>query len=910
VVTTEQLEARRQALAQSPDLQALLAAIERRNAPLVERAPIIPAAKALLSQDGGRCPDDGHALVGDPWNPTVHRCPTCGKEWRGERHDRHWARYQHLWVAERAAELATIAALRQDDAAAARAREILTTYGERYFSYPNVDNVLGPSRLFFSTYLESLWITSYLAAAAMLRAADRLSDDAERAVTTVADEAANLIGEFDERFSNRQTWNNAALTAIAWWFGDDELAQRAISGQTGLSAHLMYGFRPDGMWYEGENYHLFAVRGLLTGIMWARGAGSHFTADRRLAERLRAALLAPALTALPDFTFPARKDSRFGVSLAQPMHLETWEVGLATITDPDAAADAQLAAWLGALYASPPVRPGVFESYLHDATTDEQPIAPSRAGLSWWALFEMLPALPASAGGWHPGSTLLADQGLAILRAGDRYASLEAGIWGGGHGHPDRLNLTLHANGVHWLPDPGTGPYVSRDLFWYRSTLAHNAPRLDGTSQSPGSAVCEMFDDREGWAWARGRFGALRRSIVSGPRYVIDVLELTGMDAQLLELPWHFSGTTEVSGGGRWIAGQLEDAFVSGVEQLERPERAAREPLVLRATEGDARLTAHLVFDGELLRAEGPGLPAPGMAARRTFYVARTRARNATFVAILEPGEGFVTQVRAAGDDIEVETGEGVHRHRAGGDGWTVETPVGRVALRGPRTPPAEFEPIIDLEPPERARGTAFRLGAAPPLDGTPAGFDETEPLRLDLEDQYRRSEEPYPGPEEFSAVALAGWDDDALYLCIDITKRDLVFRAADAAPLQLDNETDDIHSDGLQVFVGHPEGGQLAGVLAIPAPGGTLRFRPGDAADGSWQETDTGYRVTLALPWPEWLHPHSGEHVPFDLIINEMLPDRVRRAGQLAWSGGDGWVYLRGDRQEWGRLGVLELVG
>ena len=36
---------------------------------------------------------------------------------------------------------------------------------------------------------------------------------------------------------------------------------------------------------------------------------------------------------------------------------------------------------------------------------------------------------------------------------------------------------------------------------------------------------------------------------------------------------------------------------------------------------------------------------------------------------------------------------------------------------------------------------------------------------------------------------------------------------------------------------------------------------------------------------------------------------DRLRRAGQLVWSGGGGWVYLRGDRQERARFGVLEMV-
>jgi hypothetical protein len=43
-------------------------------------------------------------------------------------------------------------------------------------------------------------------------------------------EAANLIGEFDEGLSNRQTWNNAALVASAVWFEDEDLARHGIGG--------------------------------------------------------------------------------------------------------------------------------------------------------------------------------------------------------------------------------------------------------------------------------------------------------------------------------------------------------------------------------------------------------------------------------------------------------------------------------------------------------------------------------------------------------------------------------------------------------------------------------------------------------------------------------------------------------
>ena len=58
---------------------------------------------------------------------------------------------------------------------------------------------------------------------------------------------------------------------------------------------------------------------------------------------------------------------------------------------------------------------------------------------------------------------------------------LDYGRSGGGHGHPDRLNLLLSDGDVRWFDDPGTGSYVEESLHWYRSTLAHTAPLVDAT---------------------------------------------------------------------------------------------------------------------------------------------------------------------------------------------------------------------------------------------------------------------------------------------------------------------------------------------------------------------------------------------------------------------------------------------
>jgi hypothetical protein len=910
VLIASDLDGRRELLAESEDLAELVRRLAERTARLIRDRPSIPRMKALLSVDGGFCPDDGTVLDFDPWSPHDHRCPRCGRSFRGERHDRSWARFQHLWLAEQAATLASLAALTGHEGAAEQASSILGEYAESYFEFPNRDNVLGPSRLFFSTYLESIWIANVLAAATLLREAGLADESTIAGVNAVADEAANLIGEFDEGLSNRQTWHNAALAAIAVWFEDEELATRIVEGPTGIVAQMLQGFREDGMWYEGENYHLFALRGQLLALGWASGAGADLLADQALADRLASALRAPAITALPDLTFPARKDSRFGVSLAQPMYLELWEVGLARLGEKSS----DLWGWLRSLYRAPAPRAAAFDSYLHEAGLPAPTSSRTRRDLSWWALLEMAPDIPDAAPAWDPGSTLLDSQGLAILRDGGRYASLECGLYGGGHGHPDRLHLTLHAAGCHWLADPGTGSYVNRDLFWYRSTLAHNAPRLDGVNQPSVDAWCGAFDVQGTWSWARGSFAELARTLVAGPSYLLDVLELSGTIDRMLELPWHLAGEVEVVSPGSWVADELADEFVSGTERMDVP---AGSPVTLRARKGEGSLTLHLLFDGDLLRATGPGRPGGGGPERMTFYLARVRARNARLIAVLDTSTPpRVRAVTADGPAILVETVAGTDQHLQTTEGWEVSGQDGVVHLGGARRQRAETRPLIDFDRATPPHAVAAHLREPPALDGGLGDFDRIEPFLLDHEDQYRRSEEAYSGPEDFSATAYMGWDSDAVYLGVDVVKADVVYRAADVPPLRLDNEPDDIHSDGLQLYFRPDADGPTYGFLVVPADdegGIRVHIAAGCSGDpgmvtGAWRPTESGYAMTLAVALPDW-SGRPRDQIDFDLIVNEMLPDRTRRVGQLVWTGGGGWVYLRGDRHPVDRFGVLELT-
>jgi hypothetical protein len=979
VLTAADLTTLRAAIPGETGLVRLLDTLRARVARTLTESPPVPKVKALLTRDGGVCPDDGAPLGFDPWSPESHRCPRCGKAFTGERHHRHWARPQHLWLAERAADLALIAAVGEEEeaeAAASRALELIGTYEALYFALPNRDNVLGPSHLFFSTYLESLWITSYLGAAFLLQEAGRLSDQRVEGINHVADEAAALIGDFNEGLSNRQTWHAAALTAIAAWFGDEELARTAVESRTGLLGHLADGFGEDGLWWEGENYHLFALRGVMQGIGWARVAGYDLLEDPELRQHFRAALLGPTRSALPDFTFPARRDARYGVSLAQPAYLELWEIGRTWLRGDG---DAEIDAWLAALYALPAPPAEQYDAWLHDAARPH-PARRTRGDLSWWVFAawptdseaEKLPtdfteeadgavvgeagtAAPDSAPAWHPESALLPGQGLAILRSGGRYASLECGPAVGGHGHPDRLHLAVHAGGIHWLPDLGTGSYVTPTLAWYRSALAHNAPRLDGVNAGGEDAWCEAFDAAGEFAWCRGRAGKIQRTLVAGPSHLLDMLEIETPEEGEIDLPWHPMGEWRVESPGRWEPAALEHPFVSSVERFVRMGGGGDggpHPLVVEACTPDPRpsptgagggheprvLRAFFIApEAEFVRALAPGDPTTGEP--QPFLLVRAHAAAVRWVTVLDWSAGgarsmedpaaavvpdaamqAVKTARVEGDLVEVDTPGARYRYRVSETGLTIEDGDRTIRLAGLRRAPARHEPFFEprLEP--DAEAFAPLIPAPPALDGTLDGFDTSAPLTLDHEHQYRRSEEPWD-PERFSAEAWINRDHDALYLAVAVRKPDLIFRPAGARPLELDNEPDDIHSDGLQVYLRRDDAG--LGVLAVPEEGGAVRVREidedaegtgGGAADrvpgvtGRWAPTDDGYLVTLRIEDPRIGVLYPGMRLGFDLLVNEMLPGRERRAGQLVWSGGAVWVYLQGDRHDPSRFGVLVL--
>jgi hypothetical protein len=811
--------------------------------------------------------------------------------------------WYQLWLAERAVHGAVLHLLTGEAAPARFAERVLDACAARYAGYPDQDNVLGPGRPFFSTYLESIWLLQLCIAADALEAAGQGTAACDRLRDHVVAPSRAIIRSYDEGASNRQVWNNAALLAAARLLGDAAGVDDALFGRSGVVSHLQGGLLADGSWYEGENYHQFAHRGLWYGVTMADAAG--IALPPALVARFDEGFVVPFLTALPDLTLPARRDSQYAISLRQWRYAESCELGLARRDDH------RLAGSLARLYDGAAERrdTGRWRSAA-ESERNEPASSLDRADLGWRSLLLARERLPV-AEPWAAPSVLLDAQGLAVFRRerGRVYVALDYGHSGGGHGHPDRLNVIWSDGAERVLDDMGTGSYVDRSLHWYRSTLAHNAPLVNGRSQPRADGVLHAHDEQAdlGWVDASATLAPgvrARRVVVVGPDHVIDRLSWTGPADTQLDLPVHLHGATvdvdAWQGAHPGGAGGLEDGFDFLRDARCSPVDAGRTVQLsapIGATGRRALGTVTCDAAAEWWSAVAPG--APGRGDERMLLL-RARVAAGTVTTVWRWGTERATgDVAIDGSRVRVEASDGAryeHRPGEGTGAWHVRVrdAAGRereVVLGGVRASPAA---------PSRADGT--REAAAPIVlraGGARATFELAEA-------DYRRSEATWAEAGAPRAVIDVWADDVAIAVTVDVRKRDLAFVPRGAVN-QLDNERADVNGDGVQLYVAPTDASRpVLGWLLVPEePGDRVRVTPLDPAaptvEARWRRTDAGYVVECVVPRAVV----AGEpRVALGVIVNESAPGRERRRGQLVLGGAHGaFVYLQGDRHDRRRL-------
>lgn len=935
------LAARRAAVAPGTSLGTLADALTTELAPLLHAALPIPEHKARLTRIGGRCPVHGVLLDFDPWHPHAHHCRHCGSDYRGTEHDQWWAMGAQLWTAERAVHAAALYALRGDTQHRDLAERILAAMADRYMGWPNRDNVLGPSRPFFSTYLESIWLLNLCHALRLLEAASGGTAPGQSAHAVgqqvrdrlIAPSSA-LIASFHEGRSNRQVWNEIAVLSAETILGNTGVAVARAHDSGSLVGLLRDGLLPDGTWYEGENYHQFAHRGLWYGVQWMQATGVPL--DPALAARFHEGFVTPFAGLLPDETLPARRDSQYAVSVRQWRWAEWCELAYAH------RADARIAGLLSRLYDPSTAPHGVTADLLArgrstaDAERNGPPSLLSRSSCSWRALLMANPD-PVPAGQWTPASTVQPEQGLAVIRREQArvYVALEGGATGGGHGHPDRLGLTLQIGAQRLLDDPGTGSYVERTLHWYRSTLAHHAPLVDGASQQKVAAQLLAFEDRGGAGWIAKRVEGLAAGVQATRRvivcdgYLVDVLDWESAREITLTLPIACAppGVECRTNLESWQdfdmagAGGLEDGFdfLEGVQQAMHVPATVHVDLSGSHGSATRRSAAWYATSSPATwwRATAPG--APGADTQLRYYLSqRGTAGRIVGVWSWAPEGTNDQQVTAAGVVLTpaaeaiavaaVTTVDGTTAsHEPAPHGWHIglvarhsRSSIDLEGLVSPTAVPGRHTEAAHDQPPTRAYALPGVADAA--IAGTGEVIDGA--LHFTLRGRnYVRTEEAWDGDNRPEALVSLAVSKDTLVVRVSVhigrpPHPGLAGTAAIAPDNPLDNERTDVNADGLQCFVGsaHSDAWE-AGVLVVPTEQG--RARVTTIAPHSPVPVVRAHHSALGwtaqLAWPLDALPPGTLRVA--LAVNECPPWRERRRGQLVLGGGGGFGYLRGDR-------------
>ena len=916
--------------------------------------------KALLTRAGGRCPRGRDAARVRSVLAARFRCVACGRDYDGRDARRFWL-YWLPALARRARGARGGAARARSGAPSTRrfAARVLAEAADVYLGYPTATTCSARRGRSSARTSSRIWLLQLCVALDLLESAGTPLGGASpaRSATGWSRRAARSIASYDEGRSNRQVWNEAALLAAA-----RAARRRARRRRVGARARrasrrtCATGCSPTARWYEGENYHLFAHRGLWYGVTMAARAGRPL--DRALVERFDRGFAAPFLVAMPDPTLPARRDSQFAV-VAAPVALGG--VVRAGPRPRDARRRRRrLAGRLGALYdaGTGTRRPDRALARLgrggaQRARRRAHPRRP-RAGSRCCVRDARPRRSPRAMPVRGPARCCCREQGLAVLRGRGRgaYVSLDYGQPGGGHGHPDRLNVQLAAAACS-IPAPGrtstarcTGT-AARSPTRRRSSTggrSRGSPAGCSRSTSPPAAFRPWPPRRRSPPASSPGGGSCSPTATSST-----ISTGRGSAARTLDLPsaarsaWRRAPRRTPDGAGgrgrvataeRRGAGGLEDGFdfLADVEERALDAAGARLRVGARGVGNAAPAEAAVSVAGPpgalLWRAGAPG--APGHPAGPMCAL---RARGDTGALTVVWDLGGDPRVSRAADDgtLSLSLADGSrHRHHLpapdGSGSWRgAARPRGRARRRRPLRARAVAAAAPDAPTVGAGRRAATGPVADLPADGTAKAFALGGP-------HYHRSEDAWTDAGRPTAVVTLAVRDDRLHVTVAAQLGRPAAFVDPAAENPLDNERAAVNGDGVQLHWAWSR----AATSSRSAPGCSC---PSCLAPRSRSRAPrpTTRRATRSRRPPRGPRRRAGGRSPrrsrsrrcaadgrgrneatrtvaLAVLVNESPAGRERRRGQLVldgdWPAGAGvsFIYLRGDRYDPARGLLLRL--
>jgi len=400
------------------------------------------------------CPIHNTTFRFDWDKPTAHFCEQCNKYWtRNNFYNWAWINYVHAENLNFLTSCMYLYIATKEIKYAEYIKEMMLDYAQKYPTYmvhnaSRVSSEAHSGKMFAQSLDESVWASD--AAKAYLTAKGIMNDEEIKKIEKgYLQECANLLLR-RKGGGNWQVWHNSGLVALGVALQNDSIINVAVND-------LDYGYKelmkkhvyPDGWWGEGSPiYHFYPLRAMV------------LTADALRCrnidlydQQLQSMFVAPVYAMYADLTFPSHNDGWYGENLLAQAKL--YEIAYTRFKNP---------LFLNALetcYSKMPRKNP-------EALLNRQQINPQSS-------------IPLE-------SHLFENAGFALLRNQAKTVVLKFGPHGGGHGHPDKLSISIHNGKKEILSDLGTSAYGVPDYTkWYRKTLAHNTITVDGKDQKPST---------------------------------------------------------------------------------------------------------------------------------------------------------------------------------------------------------------------------------------------------------------------------------------------------------------------------------------------------------------------------------------------------------------------------------------
>lgn len=458
------------------------------------------------------CPKHGARLRTE--GTTRHVCPVDQEVFSGYPYDDVVISTEHNRLAGAVRTLGIVYQVTGEARYAAKAKEILLAYAEKYQSYPLHDihgqAKVGGGKVGPQTLDESTWLITVVEGADCIWG-ELTSAERQKLTEGLLLPATDVIRQHKMGIHNIQCWKNSAVGLTGLLLGDMKLVEEALGGSAGYYSQMAKGVSADGPWFEGAwGYHFYTLSAVLHLTEGAFNSGIHLYGPE-----LKRMFDAPLAMVMPDLKLPAFNDSQT-VDLVGSVGL--YQTAFARYKDPRY------------LVVTARNTRGTDAALLH-------------------SLPESGPAMA-----FEPVSRNFVASGNAILAAGAgsdaTWLCMKYGPHGGGHGHPDKLNFVLYGLAEVIAPDPGAANYgVPIQAGWFRTTLAHNTITVDEKSQKPAEGSCEAFISTNGFSAVMAEAGKIcdgvkfyRTVALLGTNLVLFLDQLQSNEPHTYDLAYHSRG--------------------------------------------------------------------------------------------------------------------------------------------------------------------------------------------------------------------------------------------------------------------------------------------------------------------------------------------------------------------------------